>query len=387
MTPAARIAAAIEVLDQWRAGFAPEQALSRWSRAARYAGSGDRAAVRDIVYDCLRNARSFSVLGGGETGRALALGYLRSVGTNPETHFTGEGFAPAPLDPIEKCAPNEPVGLAALDCPDWLWPLFDSSLGEDAAREALQQLKSRASITLRMNVALQNPETIVKSLQVDGIETKRSEIAETALIVVSNPRRIKNSAAYRSGLVDIQDAASQAAVGMLPLVRGARVLDLCAGGGGKSLALADRGANVFAYDKDQSRMSDLPKRAARAGQTVTCLTTPPKQETFDLVLCDVPCSGSGTWRRTPAMKWTLDKTWMNALHDTQQEILRNAAHYVSDGGILAYATCSVFDVENDLQIETFLKNNPDWTQISQTHWPIAAENDGFFLSILQPNKG
>ena len=386
MTPGARIAAAIEVLDRVLAGAPAEQCLIRWARGARYAGSKDRAAVRDHVYQALRCRRSHACLGGAATGRGLMIGALRAACVDPDTLFTGIGHAPAPLTRAEHAGGAQPRAVAdRLDLPDWLVAVFRASLGKDA-EAAAQALRARAPVILRVNARMKSVSRAIEILSSEGIDSTPAAIADTALIVTKNSRHIARCAAYRDGVVEVQDGSSQAAMARLELPDGARVLDYCAGGGGKVLALAARGrGRWFAHDADAKRMAELPARAARAGVRVTCLTPggAGAKAPFDLVLCDVPCSGSGTWRRNPDEKWRLTAERLAALGGAQARILDAAAGLVRPGGGLAYATCSVLRPENEDQIAAFLGRHPGWSVTEQRRWPIGPEGDGFFLAQLR----
>ena len=212
MTPAARHQAAIEILDRILAGAAAEQVLTAWARASRFAGSGDRAAIRDIVFTALRCKRSFAHLGGSETGRGLVLGGLRAAHIPPETVFTGVGHAPALQSDAEASCPAEPMPEAvALDCPDWLEAELHDSLGADFAA-VMQALQGRAPVILRVNAARISRPDAQAALQKDGIATCTHPLAANALEVTDNPRRVQTSSAYLSGLVELQDAASQAVI-------------------------------------------------------------------------------------------------------------------------------------------------------------------------------
>ncbi|WP_102223335.1 RsmB/NOP family class I SAM-dependent RNA methyltransferase [Acidimangrovimonas sediminis] len=387
MTPAARLAAAMDVLDRVQAGANAEQALTQWSRASRFAGSGDRAAVRDHVFTALRCLRSHAVLGGGGSGRALVLGGLRAAGRDPEALFTGEGHAPAPLTEAERThlahSPELPP-LAALDCPDWLAPVLKESLGDDFA-PVMEALRHRAPVFLRVNTARASVDEAAASLATEGIATRPGPLANTALEVTENERKIRNSAAFREGLVELQDAASQALVAALPAASGQRVLDYCAGGGGKSLALAARGGlEVFAHDADPARMQDLLARAARAGARIGRLDTADvaRAAPFDLVLLDVPCSGSGSWRRAPEAKWRLTRGRLDDLCSIQREILEDTVYYVAKFGYLAYATCSLIEAENGAQIEGFLAAHPEWKMTAEHRFTPRDGGDGFYLALL-----
>ncbi len=385
MTPAARVQAAIEVLDAVSGGMAAEQALTRWARGARYAGSKDRAAVRDHVFSVLRRRRSCAALGGGDSGRALMLGLLRGAGEDTDAIFSGEGHAPAPLDPVERDSGRTPTPQEAHDLPDWLWERFAASLGGEAARAA-EALRHRAPVCLRLNPGLKTDAYVIDMLEQEGIALHPVPDVEGAVLVTEGARRVTQSRAYLDGLVEVQDTSSQAAMAALDVPPGARALDYCAGGGGKVLALAARIEGAwFAHDAAPQRMRDLPQRAARADVTVTLLDAGgvTGAAPFDLVLCDVPCSGSGTWRRTPEAKWTLTPERLADLCRTQQSILQEAQALVRPGGMLAYTTCSVLDEENAGQVAAFLAATPGWVQEITRHWPVSEVGDGFFLSVLR----
>ncbi|MDV4144197.1 RsmB/NOP family class I SAM-dependent RNA methyltransferase [Shimia sp. FJ5] len=382
MTPAARVQTAAECLDEILAGAPAEQVLTRWARASRFAGSKDRAAVRDHVYDVLRQKWRAASLGGGTSGRQLMIGLLRAKGVDPATLFTGAPYAPAPLEGAEMiftAASDVP------DLPDWIIPRLEAALGEDFAANA-EAMRHRAPVFLRVNLRKTTPQKAAIALQKDGIETVTSPLAETALEVTEGARRVAQSAAYRDGLVELQDASSQAAIAALSLSDGARVLDYCAGGGGKTLAMAGRCQGMFfAHDIEPRRMRDLPDRAKRAGVTVACLEVPDvrAKAPYDLVFCDVPCSGSGTWRRTPDSKWRFSKADLAALLPVQAAILREAAGLVSEGGRLVYATCSLLPEENSAQVDAFLADHPDWQLDLSRHWTLADGCDGFFVAQLR----
>ncbi|MET4103055.1 16S rRNA (cytosine967-C5)-methyltransferase [Roseovarius sp. MBR-78] len=384
MTPGARVAAAIGVIDAIRDGAAAEQALTNWARGARYAGSGDRAAVRDHVFDVLRRWRSSAALGGGDDGRALLLGLLRGQGLDPDGFFTGEGHAPPPLSEAERAAGRAPKGAEARDLPEWLWPRFQAALG-DGAERAAERLRHRAPVTLRVNARRMTREAAQAALAAEGILCRPVDDIKMALHVIKGERKISQSPLYLSGAVELQDASSQAAMEALDLPEGARVLDYCAGGGGKTLALAARiEGEWFAHDASARRMSDLPARAGRAGARVRLCETPDLQGLglFDAVLCDVPCSGSGTWRRGPQAKWALTPEGLADLGRVQAGILGQAAALVAPGGRLIYSTCSVFIEENEHVVECFLSETPGWVQVFAKRWPISASGDGFFLAQL-----
>ena len=383
MTPGARVAAAIEILDAIRAGAAAEQALTGWARASRFAGSKDRAAVRDHVFDVLRSRRS---LGDGD-GRSLMLQLALRENWDVAALFSGEGHAPDRPTQDEINRPDPSNDAARCDIPDWLWPVWTDSLGEDAVPVG-KVLQTRAPVFLRVNLRRGTRGQAAEALAAEGIETVPHPQVATALEVTENARRLKSAAAYLDGLVELQDAASQWAVGQLPLGGAGTVLDYCAGGGGKALAIADLcTAEVYAHDIAPARMRDLPARAARAGVTITMLAGDAVADhaPYDLVFCDAPCSGSGTWRRTPDAKWQLTQGRLDDLLQSQDEVLAAAQGLVRKGGSLAYATCSVLACENTARVAAFCAAFPDWEIVMQRTRLPDAQGDGFFLAILKNN--
>ncbi len=382
MTPAARHQAAIEILDRIIEGEPAERCLTNWARSNRFAGSGDRHAIRDIVYEVVRRKRSCAALGGGMGGRALVLGLLRQGDSDPATIFTGERHAPAALDASET-GRVDLTQTEALDCPDWLWPHLQASLADQAA-PVMAALRDRAPVTLRVNTRRSTMTEVLAVLSADGIEAVEVPAVATALRVETGARKVQNAAAYGQGLVELQDAASQAAVALVPLREGQSLLDYCAGGGGKGLAFAARGAKVTAHDIDPRRMADIPARAARAG--VRIAVCPPAslapEQSFDVVFVDAPCTGSGTWRRTPEAKWALTQARLDALVMLQAQVLSQAAAHVRAGGILAYATCSMLDQENGRQVEAFLAANPSFAEITRQSFLPDGWGDGFFVAVM-----
>lgn len=384
MTPAARIAAAIGILDRVLAGSPAEQALTQWGRGSRFAGSGDRAAVRDHVFDALRCLRSFAALGGAADGRGLMIGLLRSSGADPATIFTGEGYAPAPLTGAELAEPAAIPRWAALDCPDWIAPHLERALGPETDA-VLARMRERAPAILRVNAGKATVAVAIASLAGDGIAARPHPLASFALEVTENAPKIRNSTAYATGLVELQDAAPQAAVEALPLKDGMRVLDYCAGGGGKTLAMGARARlKLFAHDAAPQRMADLPARAARAGVRVTALATAEvaRHAPFDLVLTDVPCTGTGTWRRAPDAKWTLTPERLADLLRVQAAILDRAAALSAPGGWLIYKTCSLLAEENRDQIAAFLTRHPTFTLRQDRLITPVEGGDGFYTAHL-----
>ena len=384
MTPAARVQAAIEVIDDFLTGRSGEMALTAWARRSRYAGSGDRAAVRDHVFDALRHLRSYAACGGGMSGRPIMIAALRKQGVDPQGIFTGDRFAPETLSAKEQ-EPNEFTSEAELfDIPDWLWPIWCQDLA-DHAEQVADNLRQRAPVFLRVNIVRTTREAALRKLCDEGINTEVHPSVPTALKVIDGARKVAQSDSYKQGLVELQDASSQASVCALTSRIKGPVLDYCAGGGGKALALAAwLGKKVHAHDASASRMKDLPVRARRAQADIVLKTTDQVQQTkYGLVFCDVPCSGSGAWRRDPSGKWRLDAGQLDNVLRRQFDILSNAADLVAPDGVLLYATCSVLERENGQQIDLFLKQNSHWSLANSQQFLPDSNGDGFYFAILQ----
>ena len=339
--------------------------------------------MRDHVFSALRCKRSFAALGGSDTGRGLMIGAVRSSGGALDSVFTGARHAPAVLSSGEAGRDFE-SDAERWDIPDWLWPRFQASLKEQTIAVA-EDLQHRAPVHLRVNRIKTDVAGAIAALDREGIHAVPHSVCETALEVTEGARKIAQSRAYADGLVELQDAASQAVVAALDLPSGTRVLDYCAGGGGKSLALAAHpGVEVYAHDVNAGRMRDLPTRAERAGAKVTLLSSDELADhvPFDVILADAPCSGSGSWRRAPAGKWALTEARLQELTATQASILDKLSTMVTSGGVLAYATCSMLDDENGAIVDAFLRSNSGWSEVFRKTWLVSQGADGFFTAHL-----
>ncbi|MBL4750360.1 MAG: RsmB/NOP family class I SAM-dependent RNA methyltransferase [Amylibacter sp.] len=389
MTPNARYAAAIDILDAILTGAPAEKTLTNWARSNRYAGSKDRAAVRDIVFDCLRQKRSLMHKAGFDGARGLVAGHILGAVQPVADVFTGERFAADVLSASELAALEQvkemPTDAVRLDVPDWIEPKLRDSL-QDGFEADLTALQSRAPLDLRVNCKKADLGQVQIALAKDGIDTVAVDQVPNALRVTANPRRVAMSEAYKNGLVEIQDAGSQAVVDALPLEGVTTVLDYCAGGGGKSLAIAARGGmQINAYDQNFGRMKDLSVRAKRAGATIRVLREDPALtgKTYDLVLLDVPCSGTGAWRRNPDGKWRFGAEDLQALLQVQADILGTAQKLVKTGGVLSYVTCSLLKDENEMQASAFLSKHPQWQPDICKNFLPSAGTDGFFLTVFR----
>ena len=396
MTPGARVSAAIECLDQIFAGSPAEKTLTRWARGSRFAGSKDRAAVRDHVFDALRKRDTCAFLGGALTGRSVMIGLCYLQGSDLEGVFSGQGHAPDPLTAVEidtvqsnQAALNGDEDAsksnALWNMQGWCKEALKVS-HDDKSFEIADLLSARAPVDLRTNLIKGSVEDAISTLAEDDILVEPSDLSETALRVLNNPRKVKTSRAYESGLVELQDAGSQALVDALPIPEVGSILDFCAGGGGKSLALAAKtSAFIYAHDVDVKRMQDIPIRAKRAGADIKCLDGDRvlANAPFDLVLCDAPCSGSGAWRRSPDAKWRTTQSEFENLLSLQACILDEANAFVRSNGYLCYATCSLFAQENEDQVNKFLEDRTDFKLILQKLWTPLNGSDGFYVAVLQ----
>ncbi len=394
MTPGARLSAAIELLDAALAGAPAERELTRWARASRFAGSKDRAAVRDLVYDGLRRRRSLGWQGGGDSGRAILVA-LAAETDDPDTLFTGEGFDPPPVNDAERAALARDIAGAPepvrLDYPDFLDAELRASLDADF-EPILLAMQSRAPVHLRVNTLKTTADAATVVLARDGVQVARHPLARDALRVLENPRLVAASRAYTQGMVELQDASSQVVVETAGVRPGMTVLDYCAGGGGKTLALASalqgRG-RLMAWDINPRRMADLPERARRAGADIRILgdaDCAALKPVCDLVLADAPCSGTGAWRRKPEGKWRLTPEALDAFPPLQDQILDKAAARVKPGGLLIYSTCSLLARENEARAAAFAARHPDWTADGTRRLSPLDGGDGFFIARFRAPK-
>ncbi len=389
MTPAARLSAAIELLDASLAVEPAERALTRWARASRFAGSKDRAAVRDLVYDAIRRRRSLAWAGGADAGRAILLAQQAAEGTDLDALCTGEGHDPAPLTPEERARLAAPAADAPdpvrLDYPDFLDGPLRASLG-DGFEPVLAAMQARAPVDLRVNTLKTTPGAALVVLARDGVVAEPQPLAPGALRVVENPRAVAASRAYTQGMVELQDVSSQLVAALAGARPGMTVLDYCAGGGGKTLALAaamQGKGRLLAWDANPRRMADLPDRARRAGAAVRVLEPAELARlgpVCDLVLVDAPCSGTGAWRRKPEGKWRLTEAELASYPPLQDEILDAAARLVRPGGALVYATCSLLAVENEERARLFAARRQDWTAEGARRLSPLDGGDGFFVA-------
>ncbi len=388
MTPAARIQAAIDLLDAIIAsardgGPAADTLIARYFRDRRYAGSKDRRAVRDHVYDAIRRAGECP-----DDGRAAMVGLARE---RPDlaTLFDGSPHGPAPIAADE-------AGAGASVVPAWIVPLFASPVERDA-------LLGRAPVDLRVNRLKATPE------QVAPLFPEAQPIAGLPdALRLPEGYPVEQGDPWQQGLVEVQDAGSQIISSACGANPGMTVIDLCAGAGGKTLALAAAmtgQGRLIAADSIRSRLSRLDPRAERAGATFveTLLLDQsheaeklaPLEGQADVVLVDAPCSGTGTWRRNPEARWRITPARLDRLVSEQARILDFAAPLLAPGGTLVYAVCALTDKEGRDQVTAFLARHSGWTTVpdivpfGRAHGPGTLltpghdGTDGFFLAALR----
>jgi 16S rRNA (cytosine967-C5)-methyltransferase len=416
MTPAARVQAAVEILQELEtSGLPADRFLRDWFRRRRYAGSKDRMAVAERVFDVLRHRGSFAWRMACEFPRALVIASLLQEGQTPESIcalFTGEGYGPPPLSEPELLAMNSPPNSEPPlhvqgEYPHWLEPELCRAFGERLLQE-VQAMQSRAPIDLRVNTLKANRHDALKQLRAEGYDADATRYSPFAVRIPARASRLEKTALFAAGAFELQDEASQIAALLVDAKPGMRVLDLAAGAGGKSLAIAAQMQNkgeIVASDIDTGRLAQIAERARRAGVTIILPLAHIRRregiEMFDRVLVDAPCSGTGTWRRQPELRWRLRPERLEVLKKVQAQLLDDGARHTKLGGRLIYATCSILPSENEDQIAAFLQRHSDFT-IYQARpvWgeaigepppgmgeffrasPLATGTDGFFAAVL-----
>ena len=383
MTPAARLSAAIEVFADIDARRRPAaDALKDWGLVHRFAGSSDRAAIAGLVYDALRRKASSAWLMGAGTPRAALVGMLqreRSLDIAAiEALCSGARFAPGPLSEAERTAltsntlAGAPAPIAG-DYPDWLDPHFARVFGEERAEEGAA-LSTRAPLDLRVNLLkAEREEVLPKLAHVNAEPTRWSPVGlRIRLSADAKNPAIHAEPVFRKGEIEVQDEGSQLAALLAGARPGEQVIDLCAGAGGKTLALAaamENRGQIYATDIDKRQLAPIHERIARAGARNIQVRTPRGEADVvadlagraDLVLIDAPCTGTGTWRRNPDAKWRVRPGALAERVKQQAALLDRAATLVKAGGRIAYVTCSVLEDENGDQVRAFLARTAGFT--------------------------
>jgi 16S rRNA (cytosine967-C5)-methyltransferase len=398
MTPAARLSAIIEILSDLDQRPRPlNEALRDWAISHRFAGSGDRAAIGAMVHDALRKRSSSRWQMDSDSARATAIGMMRRTGRaatldDIRALCSGERFAPEPLSADEEAAwQGRDVAKAPAhvrgDYPEWLAPSLEGVFGGDSASEGAA-LAERAPLDIRVNT--------LKTMRLKTLPALAEYEAAAGLhspdAIRLPPRAdgkikpVQSDPLYLKGMIEIQDEGSQLVARLADARPGQQILDLCAGGGGKSLALAaamNNKGQIYATDADQRRLAPIHERMARAGARNIQVRTPrggqpPLDDLanrMDIVFVDAPCTGTGTWRRNPDAKWRMRPTSLEQRVKEQQEVIQKAAEMTSVEGVLFYVTCSLLPEENDQQMTRFAESGGKQWQ------PVDLKDTAMFRSM------
>jgi 16S rRNA (cytosine967-C5)-methyltransferase len=415
MTPSARLQAAIDIVDGLSNSRLPaDRFIREFFRARRYAGSKDRAAVAERVYEMFRHRATFARRMGSEAPRALAIASLLKDGLDAsaiEALFNGEGYGPKPLDDSERAAiivapTGEMPAHVRGEFPEFLEAELSRAFGERMADE-MSAMQVRAPIDMRVNTLKATRDDALEALRAENYDAHPTPHSPLGMRVPSGEgaAALGRTKLFESGAFEFQDEAAQIAVLLAGARPGMRVLDLAAGAGGKTLALAatmNNHGEITAHDIDEGRLRQIAPRAQRAGVSIiqTHVGPMPPKRPFDLVFLDSPCSGSGTWRRQPENKWRLTQARLDELNALQDMLLDQAAARAAGQARVIYATCSILPCENETRIAAFLTRHPNFAVTpAQTAWsgspvpsglseffhasPLSTGTDGFFTAILQ----
>jgi 16S rRNA (cytosine967-C5)-methyltransferase len=428
MTPHARLSAAIEVLADIDVRRRPaSDALKDWGLSHRFAGSKDRAAIAGLVYDALRRKASAAWIMGSDDSRAVALGSLRlNRGGSLDSVAslcTGERFAPSPLTEDERARlasadMSEAPAHVAGDFPEWVEPSLRAMFG-DALIPEMQALAERAPLDIRVNTLKSTraeAHQALAHLALDETPLSPFGLRSSATLDGRGPA-LQAEPEFVKGWVEIQDEGSQLAAMLAGVTASEQVVDLCAGGGGKTLALAalmENGGQIYATDSDKRRLAPIHDRLQRAGVRNVQVRTPRMRDDdviddlegrMGCVVVDAPCTGSGTWRRNPDTKWRLRTGSLESLLKEQATVLDRAARLVRPGGRIVYITCSLFPEENDGTVDAFLGRTSGFVPVATADLAAAGPagladkvrltrhglqmsprltgTDGFFVSVLK----
>jgi 16S rRNA (cytosine967-C5)-methyltransferase len=411
MTPQARLSAAIEIIETIEAQRVPAaKALKEWGAAHRFAGSGDRAAISGLVWDVLRRHASSAWIMEDETARGRALGMLkleRGLSVDAiDTLCDGGRFAPERLTEAERAAlatrtTDAAPPQVAGDYPDWLDPYLAQVFGEDRVAEAAS-MASRAPLDLRVNTLKGKREKILASLAHLGArETPWSPLGlRIELGADARNPGIHAEESFIKGAIEVQDEGSQLAALFSAAKPGEQVIDLCAGAGGKTLALAammQGKGRLIATDRDKRQLAPIHERLSRAGVHNAEVRSPRGEEdpladiktSADLVVIDAPCTGTGTWRRNPDAKWRMRPGALEIRLKEQAEVLDRAVKLVKPGGRIVYITCSVLAPENGEQVRAFLARHAGFSVVppDQTAAVLSDKAEAFAAAALRSAEG
>ena len=429
MRLAGRVQAAIEILTEIFERHRPSsEALKDWGKAHRFAGSTDRHAIGTLVYDCLRRRNSLSARMGDGRPRALVLAALHDlwgIASSGIAALAGEPHGPGALSEAEEKAlgrvMRDDLGVAVKgDLPEWLVASFEQAFGDRAAEEGAA-IASRAPSDLRVNRLKATRAQVMEALSRFG--AVEGPLSRDCVRIAAPGHDTRNAnveaeMAHGLGWYELQDAASQVAALLSGAAPGETVADICAGAGGKTLALAammNNEGKLIAHDVDRFRLRPIFERLTRAGVT-NCEVIAAQEQAlmdgagpFDCVVIDAPCSGSGSWRRKPDAKWRLTQKQLDQRLKDQRQVLEKGFNLLKPGGRLIYITCSVLPQENGAQVEAFLARHPEvkiipykeqWAKVIGGEAPISADGseqtllltpaqhgtDGFFVAVMRRSE-
>lgn len=422
MRDGGRLSAAIEILADVETRHRPVKlALKAWGDASRFAGAKDRAWISGLVLEVLRRRRSLAWRMGDDSPRAAVLCALHVLWNWPVERIAEAAadapHGPGPLTSAERAALVQPRDMADApapvrgDYPDWLEASFARAFGDEAAAQG-EMLAERAPIDLRVNTLKTHVGQALTALA--PLNAAPTGVLPNALrIAAPDPSQRSQSLeavpAFSMGWFEVQDLASQIAAEAAGDIRDAQVLDLCAGGGGKTLALAAAMAGtgqIYAYDSDGRRLADTVRRAERAGVQNLQVRSPIYPDALkgldgamDVVFIDAPCTGTGAWRRHPDTKWRLKPATLKQRMADQDAVLDQAVRFLKPSGRLVYVTCSILPEEDEDRVGAFLERSAGFLPIAATNdphlvqhltdegylrlSPYSSGTDGFFVAVLQ----
>lgn len=427
MTPAARLQAAIELLEQIETTHRPaDQVASFYFKGRRYIGSKDRRAVAEVVWRVLRSKARIDWwlkrLDFPADARARVFADLSFQGIAPDRElFQGAHSAPSPgkeeramMEALRGRSPfhHDMPAWVRGEYPEWLEDRLTALYGDRAAAE-MGAMRDEAPLDLRVNTLKAGRDEAAAALAAEGIASTPTALSPLGLRLAQRAPLVQLQT-WRNGLVEVQDEGSQLVALLTDARPGQAVVDYCAGAGGKTLALAagmENKGRLVACDVAEWRVDKAAERFRRAGvHNVSRRVLSGESDKwikrsaagFDRVLVDAPCTGTGTWRRNPDAKWQLGETDLMELVERQRAILASAARLVKPGGRLVYATCSILPEEDEGQVATFLAAHPDFTPVPvpalwadlvgtpcpvDGPWlrlsPLSHGTDGFFAAVME----
>lgn len=403
-----RLQAAIEVLSEIETRHRPvPEALKDWGLSHRFAGSGDRAAISNLVHDALRMKLSHGFVMDGDRPSDLAVAtLLRQWRIAPQAlaeALEGDRFAPGipSVEQMNTCLArdlaNAPAHVRA-DIPEWLAGSFERAFGSDWEAEA-QAMTARPPLDLRVNTLVTDRDQVLEAFAGQGAHPTRLAPNGLRIEAGHGPQRqiaATSEVSFARGWFEIQDEGSQLAAHLAGAAPGEMVLDYCAGGGGKSLAFAammENDGSINAYDADRRRLAPMVERIRRAGAEIIYIKERAAnlaglEARMDRVLIDAPCTGTGTWRRRPDAKWRISEKNITDRIADQDKVLDEAVNYVRPGGEIAYVTCSLLPEENTDRTKAFLQRHPEFETIGlKQRWRSVAADTDIPVPYAEANLG